>query len=141
MPCSYRVYPDRNLVVKNYEGRVTTKCVLDLIDRMESDPAYQPGMLEFDDLSRVSELAIPPADIKRFAELMTGLGYRRRRCTRKAVFVSTDDARHATEQFMKEVEGSSTVEVGVFCDARSALDFLGVPETAVAGLALLQQAP
>ncbi|MGV6848524.1 MAG: hypothetical protein ACWA5A_09105 [Marinibacterium sp.] len=108
---------------------------------MESDPAYQPGMLEFDDLSRVSELAIPPADIKRFAELMTGLGYRRRRCTRKAVFVSTDDARHATEQFMKEVEGSSTVEVGVFCDARSALDFLGVPETAVAGLALLQQAP
>ncbi len=132
MPCEFRIHTSRNLVEKTYFGRLTTKCVLDMLDRLEEDPEYQSGMMEFDDLRAVTDLAIPPEDVARFADLMMALTSRRRTCTRKAVVTESEDVRRAVESFASEIEGNSGLEVGIFDNRSCAFAFLGVPDLGAA---------
>lgn len=126
MPCRYKIFVDENLVAKTFFGRVTTQCVLKLLDDIEFDRDYREGMLEFDDLSGISDLAITATDIAHFADLLTGLNLRKRKPTKKAIFAPNGAGRAAAHGFSNLVEGAQGFEVGVFGNFETAMSFLGV---------------
>lgn len=138
MPCHYKIIPSENLVAKSYWGLVTARCVLQMLDDIEDDALYQEGMAEFDDLSSVTDFAITPSEIDRFADLVTGLSNRKRRPTKKAVFAPSASVRDAANHFSKLVEGSNGVEVGVFENRSEALAFLGGTQGQVLDQSILQ---
>lgn len=126
MPCDYRIFSDDNLVVKKYCGRITYRCVLELLDRMEEDPRFHEGMMEFDDLRCISDLAITASELEKFVDLIRSINTRKRRPTRKAILAPSGAARIAAEGFCKEFEGVSKLEIRVFADPETAFAFLGV---------------
>lgn len=126
MPCHYQIFQKENLVAKTFFGRVTTKCVLNLLDNIESDQKYRDGMLEFDDLSNVADLAITATDIARFADLIVGLNRRKRLPTKKAILAGPGPGRAAAYGFCKMVEGAKGIEVKVFEEYSEALPFLDI---------------
>ncbi len=128
MPCHYQILPEENLVAKVYFGRVTTKCVLKLMDDFEADPKYREGMMEFDDLSRVEDLDISATDISHFAELLTGLSVRKRQTTRKAVLAPSGPGRVAAYGFSKLMIGNENIHVAVFDKLSSAAIFLEIKD-------------
>ena len=128
MPCAYKILEDKYVVAKKYFGRVTTKCVLNLIDAIEEDPKFREGMMEFADLCDVVNLDISATDISHFADLMTGFSLRKRSPTRKAVYAPHGAGRAAAFGFQKLVEGFETLEVGVFATMHEAIDFLRVDD-------------
>lgn len=127
MPCEYRIFADMNLIVKTFSGCVTTKCVLELLDRVEEDPNFREGMAELDDLRDVVDLAITATDIGHFAAMVKGFSQGKRRPTKKAVIAPSGPARIAAQGFYSEVEGTKGLEVGVFGDVKDALVFLSIP--------------
>lgn len=124
MPSSHVVLSDKAIALKTHSGRLTARCVLSMLDRLENDPAYQEGMAEIDDLRDVSDFAIDPDEIGQFADLMMGLSSRRRNCTRKAVVTSSPEIRHAAEEFVRQVEGAQGLEVRVVDTLEEAFIFL-----------------
>ena len=117
--------PHDDLVIKTYSGRVTARCVLSLLDRIEEDERYREGMAELDDMRLVSDLAITATEIGHFVDLLTGFSNRKRRPTRKAVLAATGPARIAAEAFCRETEFMESLKVGVFCEPEDAFQFLG----------------
>jgi hypothetical protein len=130
MPCHYQIFPKENLVAKTYFGRVTTKCILKLIDDFEADPDYREGMMEFDDLSGIEVLDISATDISRLADLLICLGIRKQRPARKAVLVSSGPGRVAAFGFFKPAGCNKRVQFDVFDNLSDAGDFLGVSDFA-----------
>ncbi|MSU88091.1 hypothetical protein GE300_00500 [Rhodobacteraceae bacterium 2CG4] len=126
MPCDYWTYAAENVVVKRYVGRITHRCVLDLLDRMELDPDYVEGMSEFDDLRHVTELAVTDQEVIWFADLIKGFSHRSRTPMRKAVLTASEQTRAAAELFRTEVETVPGLEVAIFADIEQALAFLGI---------------
>lgn len=132
MPCEHQTFADENLLVKRFAGRITRKCVLELLDRVEADPEYIEGMVAFDDLREVTELAINADDISMFADLMKGIHLRRMQPRKRAVLVPSGNARQAAEQYCRMVRGVPGLDIRVFGDIKSALSFLGLSETPLA---------
>ena len=126
MPCHHKIFVGENLVAKTFFGRVTTTCVLKLLDDIEFDRDYREGMLEFDDLSGISDLAITPTDIAHIADLLTGLNLRKRKPTKKAIFAPNGAGRAAAHGFSNMVKGVPGIEVGVFGNFETAMRFLGI---------------
>ncbi|MHA6323951.1 hypothetical protein [Roseivivax sp. CAU 1753] len=127
MPCEYQTYPDDNIIVKRFRGRITTRCVLDLLDRVEQDLSYVEGMMELADLRLVTEMAIPRADVKKFADLITGMDRRQRQPSRKAVIATSQDILDAARFYVDDVRGKRDLQIGVFSDIDEGLAFLGLP--------------
>ena len=126
MSCDYQILTNDNLVLKSYFGQITYRCVLDLLDRIEIDPDYREGMFELDDLRGVTDFAITGAEVRKFADLIKGVNTRRRKPTRKAVLSPHAQGQLATLTFAREVEDVPGLEVAVFTDPASALDFLDI---------------
>ena len=126
MPCEYEIFPAQNLVMKRFWGRVTARCVLRMLDDIEEDSLYREGMVEFDDLSELVDLAITASEISEFAGLITGLTTRRRRPTRKAIFAPHGPGKAAAHGFCKMVEGCKDFKVAAFDDCSEAMAFLGL---------------
>ena len=131
MPCEYRTYPRHNVIVKRYVGRVTTRCVLDLLDQVECDESYAEGMKELDDLRDVVDFDIPESDIARFADLIKGVNNRRRQPSTKAVVADSVVIRQAAELYSAEVKDMPEIKIGVFSAFDDALLFLGLQDQAL----------
>lgn len=129
MPCHYKIFARENLIAKTYSGRITTRCVLKLLDDIEDDQNYREGMLEFDDLRDISDLAITASDIGHFADLIAGLNARKRQPTKKAILAPYGPARTAAFGFCKMVENAKGIEIEVFDETTEAFKYLGLPES------------
>ena len=126
MPCHYLIFPQENLVAKSYTGRITARCVLSLLDRMEEDPNYAEGMQEYDDLSEVADLAITATEMGHFADLLSGLSARRRRPTRKAAYAPHGPGRIAARGFEDLVRGNPNYQMRSFDFFEDAMLFLDI---------------
>ena len=131
MPCHYRIFTHENLIAKSFCGRITTRCVLKLLDDIEADPRYRDGMLEFDDLTRVEDLDITATDIMHFADLVVGMEARKRKPTRKAILAGYGPGQVAAHGFCKMVEGAEKYEARVFENLSDAISFLGISNGAI----------
>lgn len=129
MPCRYQIVPEVNLVAKAYFGRVTTECILKLLDSIEADCTYHEGMIAFDDLSRVEYLDVSSRDISNFAALLSGFGYRRQRPSHMVVFAPHGAGRAGALEFLRRVEGSQTLNVSVVDTLSKAATLLGFAES------------
>ncbi len=129
MPCHYQIFPQHHLVAKRFTGRVTARCVLKLLDDIESDARYRDGMFEFDDLTEVDDLAISATEIGNFADLIKGLKTRNRRPSKKAILAPHGPGRAAALEFGKLVEGAEDFEVGLFDHISEAFRFLNLEES------------
>lgn len=138
MPCEYQIFVDERLVVKTFFGRITYRCVLDLLDRVESDPLYVPGMSELDDLRGVSDLAYTQEEIRRLADLMKSIYRRRQKHTRKATLATDPRIGRAAYDLCKAIEDPPSLRIGVFSDLGEAGSFLGL---SAERLSLLAEAP
>ncbi|MEO0917000.1 MAG: hypothetical protein AAFY31_08460 [Pseudomonadota bacterium] len=126
LPCNYVINENENLIVKTYAGRVTARCVLQMLDMLEVDPAFHEEMREFDDLRDVTDLAITATEIKQFGDLITGCSMRRRRPARKAIVAPSGPGRIAAHGFCQDVRDAEGLEVGVFDEVKDALAFLDI---------------
>jgi len=95
---------------------------------MEAGKNYEEGMLEFDDLRDVTDLAITATEIEYFAELRVGSNKRSKQPFKKAMLAPKGPGRVAAYGFSKLIEGRAGVEVSVFDEIIDAVKFLGLSE-------------
>lgn len=126
MPCAYWIYSAENILVKQYVGRVTPQCVLQIMDSIDRDPAYRPGMAEFDDMRHVKKLDLTIEDVARFAEIMKWLSTRLTTPSRKAVLAPDRDVRLAVRDFTGDLGKDGEHLIGIFAEVDPALNFLGL---------------
>ena len=124
MPCYYTIHVDENVVAKKYFGRVTTACVLRLIDTFQADPNYRNDMMELDDLRDLEDLDMSTKDISEIAIMLTGFSDRKQKSTRKSVLAPHGAARAAAFGFKSLVEANDAFEVGIFSTLTDAVGFL-----------------
>jgi len=122
----YRIYPQHNLLAKSYSGILTIRCVLDVLDALELDPAFREGMFELDDLRFIDEFALSPDEVRKLAGLIKGLNTRRRQATRRSAVSSDPTVLRAAAVYMRELEGLPQSNIRVFDHLVDALEFLDI---------------
>lgn len=64
MPMSYRVDPERRIVLTRAWGVLTDQDVLSHKASLLSDPAVQPGMVQLSDVRDIERLDVTPAGVR-----------------------------------------------------------------------------
>ena len=125
MPCEYQVFEDENLIVKVYSGRVTSRCILDVLDRLEADPKYHEGMCELYDLRAATEFALTEAEIAKLAELMAGINKRRQAPIRVATVADSAHTLKMASAYRQNLEAVSDMKIQICGTLQEALVHLG----------------
>ena len=132
MPCEYKIFHNCNVIIKRYSGQVTTRCVLELLDKIENDETFLEGMHEIDDLRFVTDFAIPECDAKRLAELIKCINDRRKTPVKRAVVAFSEDIRSTARLNCAKIAESVDVDLRIFSEMKKALEFMGILETPLA---------
>jgi len=132
VPSAYHIFPDSNLLLVRYWGKLQAHCVLRLIDALEEDPGYRDGMNEFDDLRDVTEVAISPSELERMVNLVAGVNLRSPLPRKKALIATGPVVLQAAGVYSNLLQTQSNVIPCVFSDVEEAIRFLSLENTLVA---------
>ena len=69
MPISYRIDPERRLVVTTASGILTDDDIIELKRRLAADPEFKAGMRELSDVRAVTDLQVSSAGVRRMAAM------------------------------------------------------------------------
>lgn len=127
MPCQYDISSDDFLISVYFEGDVTLRDVLGLIDRVDADPSFVDGMHEFNDMSRLDRLRLKSNEILGIADLTKSL-YRRRNLPMRSAFWAPNRFFMSASLYCTAFSRVRGARIATFRDRASALKFLGLPE-------------
>ena len=69
VPYTYAIDHERQLVVSTGSGVLTTADIVAHIDRLRSDPNFDPGFRQLMDFTQVTEAQLPSDEIRRLAQI------------------------------------------------------------------------
>lgn len=127
MPCVYRIFPAAFLLTVSFQGTVSLKDILELMDAVEGDPGFEPGMAEFADLSGLERLRLNPTEIRGISDLTRSL-YRRVGLPARSAYWAPNRFHMAASlycSFFSRVKGAN---IRTFRRRDDALEFLGLSE-------------
>ncbi|WP_238364160.1 hypothetical protein [Mesobacterium pallidum] len=100
MPCFYRVYADRNLLLRWYHGTITPKAVLAMYDRMQVDPQLPLAQFDICNLDGIDALDAEPRELRNLVEMGASIYHARRSTFVAGVVVArSDPARFLAHHF------------------------------------------
>lgn len=124
MPLTYRIFPEKKLVVVTGEGRVTLDDLLKNLEDLASDPDYEPPMKKLVDHRASDVIALPVEESKVFAERKRELlpRFKGERCA----LVVTYDVDFGMGRMQAAILEPHGFDIGVFRSLSDALSWLGV---------------
>jgi hypothetical protein len=122
MPISYRIDPERNLVLTTASGILTDDDVLQHKAHLVQDPAFQPGMKELSDIRGIDRLEVTPAGVRAMVQQDERDGARV--ASHQLALVLSKDVAYGMARMYQTLAESKMGSVGVFRDAAEAIAWL-----------------
>ena len=119
MPAEYKIDKKRRLVLSTATGRLSKDDVLSHMNRITSDPDFDPTFSQLLDFTKVTELAFGPDEVREFAERNIFAPRARR-----AILVQTDLHFALARMFEIHRELRGEVGIGVFRTVEEAMDWI-----------------
>ena len=123
MPITYRIDPHARLVRTTVTGVVTDADLIAHKDRLNSDPAFGPGMSELSDVTNVHRLDVTSQGVRTL--VWHDDRHSRRFAGHKLAIVANEDVVYGMARMYQT---QSSADVGVFRSLQEALSFLGKPD-------------
>ena len=119
MSAVYTIDKARRLVLSSGDGALTKEDVQGRMDRLSSDPDFDPEFAQVIDFTRITTVELEPADIRRFAQRKIFSP-----TSRRAMIVKDDLHFGLARMFAthRELEGETGIRV--FRDAEEATDWV-----------------
>jgi len=121
VPADYKIDKQRRFVLSTGTGRLTKEDVLGHMNRISSDPDFDPNFSQLIDFTNVTELAFGPSEVREFAERNIFAPRARR-----AILVQTDLHFALARMFEIHRELRGEVGIGVFRTADQAMDWIAL---------------
>lgn len=119
MPAFYKIVKERRLVLSFGSGVLTRDDVLGHMDRLSSDPDFDPRYSQLQDYTHFSGLAITPDDVRFFAKrAIFSSG------SRRAILVKNEVQFGLARMFEIHRELNGETGIGVFRTLDEALDWI-----------------
>jgi hypothetical protein len=120
MPASYRIDPERKLVVSLLTDPVTDADVYDHNERLRADPRFDPNFIQLADMSGVTEILVTTGVIVDTArDQFFNPGVPR-------AFVATEDASYGMARMFATHAELLGQTIKVFRDRKEAEEWLGI---------------
>jgi hypothetical protein len=125
MSAFYKIDKERRLVLTSGAGTLTTEDVLGHMDRLSSDPDFDPGFGQLADFRHITDVQFGPEEVRQFAE----------RCiyspnARRAILVKDDLQYGLARMFEIHRELKGEIGIRVFRNLDEAMDWILIGETA-----------
>ncbi len=125
MPCHYEIFEDLHLVKITFDGVLATRDVLNVVDKLDSDPLYTPTIDELGDFRTLSEIAFDADTIQNLNDLLFGMYIRSNRTKRIAQIAPYEPGLIIARAFATVMQQNPKLEVGIFDSPGPAIEFLG----------------
>ena len=126
MPISYRIDPERNLVLTTATGILADNDVMDLKRRLVADPAFRPDMRQLSDVRGVTELRVTAGGVRGMVALDAGNASRLE--GHRLAIVAGEDVVYGMARMYQSMTEQNLPGVGVFRDYDAAVAWLGVTQ-------------
>ena len=130
MPITYRIIPDRDLVVLRLSGQASAARSVAVVGEMRADPDFRAHFHTLIDMRAMTGTDQSGADFARDADALQADAERVHRPVKHAIVANTPTARAMAEMqknFFNAVPGLS---LRIFDEAEAAVAWLGLPGTA-----------
>jgi len=122
---SYTIHPERDLVRMKLVGDIDAEKLLAFVKALAADPAYRPGMKELADCTECT-LQDKFQDMVAYTQVRSSHVPIRKR-VRCATILASEEF-FAKGRIFAALHAPIGLDVEMFTDTRSALEWLGVPE-------------
>ncbi len=134
MPCHYRIFPRRGLVIVHYSGVATAADGAEAFGAYMQDPEFAPGQKQYVDLSAVTSFEMSFGPLLELQARKAGAFLGHGAQTLLAYYAPTRISFDMARIVQRSWEGISSVVPRVFQDEAEALSFLGQPEQSIPDL-------
>jgi hypothetical protein len=124
MPMSYRIEPDRALVLTEAWGVLTDQDILTHKAKLLSDPAFNPAMAQISDVRRIERLDVTTAGVR--AMVGHDAANADRRLGHRMALVVPSDSAFGMARMYQQLGGHEDGSVGVFRTMEEARAWLAV---------------
>lgn len=124
MPLKYKVLHDRKLVYVTGEGRITISELLDHLDVLARDPAYQAPMKKLIDYRNCEPMHLSSLDIMNFSEKKAS--YKDVFAGEKCAIITSDKVDYGMARMHGALIEQEKIDTRVFRDFPEALAWLAV---------------
>ena len=125
MPFTYRIDSVQKTVFVWLHGRVTGHDVRGYRTALMADPEWKPGFHRLVDLSEITKLETPTADVRQVAQ--EGKALADRFGEGKVAILAPRDFLYAMARMFQVFEENPDTSLEVFRDRQSAFEWLGLP--------------
>ena len=125
MPISYRIDPERGLVVTTASGILTDDDIIELKRQLAADPDFKAGMRELSDVRAVTDLQVSTNGVRRMVAMDERPASTANR--HKLAIVAGTDATFGMARMYQMFTESNQPHVAVFRDYDKARQWLGEP--------------